>query len=172
MRSVRSVWYWLFCRQPISGKLGFYLTTSLRFKYILLSLWFVHFDSMMTFDCRKFWILIWPHLSLLCCCAFFFLFEKFFLTLMLSSVFWKVFGFAFPSGSAGKKSALQYRWPGFEPWVGKIPWRRERLPTPILWPGEFHGHYSPWGSQRIGHSWATCTFTLRSLNLLELLCMV
>ena len=24
-------------------------------------------------------------------------------------------------------------------WVGKIPWRRERLPTPILWPGEFHG---------------------------------
>ena len=22
-------------------------------------------------------------------------------------------------------------------WVGKIPWRRERLPTLILWPGEF-----------------------------------
>ena len=29
--------------------------------------------------------------------------------------------------------------------VGKIPWRRERLPTPIFWPGEFHGLYSPWG---------------------------
>ena len=29
--------------------------------------------------------------------------------------------------------------------VGKIPWRRERLPTPVLWPGEFHGLYSPWG---------------------------
>ena len=23
-------------------------------------------------------------------------------------------------------------------------WRRERLPTPVLWPGEFHGLYSPW----------------------------
>ena len=28
--------------------------------------------------------------------------------------------------------------PGFDPWVGKIPWRRERLPTPVSWPGEFH----------------------------------
>ena len=26
-----------------------------------------------------------------------------------------------------------------------IPWRRERLPTPVFWPGEFHGLYSPWG---------------------------
>ena len=25
------------------------------------------------------------------------------------------------------------------------PWRRERLPTPVSWPGEFHGLYSPWG---------------------------
>ena len=24
-------------------------------------------------------------------------------------------------------------------WVGKIPWRRERLPTPVFWPGEFQG---------------------------------
>ena len=29
-----------------------------------------------------------------------------------------------------------------ETWVGKIPWRRERLPTPVSWPGEFHGLYS------------------------------
>ena len=27
----------------------------------------------------------------------------------------------------------------------KHPWRRERLPTPVFWPGEFHGLYSPWG---------------------------
>ena len=32
--------------------------------------------------------------------------------------------------------------PRFDPWVGKIPWRRERLPTPVFWPGEFHGLYS------------------------------
>ena len=23
--------------------------------------------------------------------------------------------------------------------VGKVPWRRERLPTLVFWPGEFHG---------------------------------
>ena len=27
----------------------------------------------------------------------------------------------------------------------EIPWRRERLPTPVFWPGEFHELYSPWG---------------------------
>ena len=45
---------------------------------------------------------------------------------------------------------LQCRRPGVDPWVGKIPWRRERLPTPVILPGEFHGQrslvgYSPWG---------------------------
>ena len=34
-----------------------------------------------------------------------------------------------------------------ETWVWKIPWRRERLPTPVFWPGEFHGLYSPWGHE-------------------------
>ena len=24
-------------------------------------------------------------------------------------------------------------------WVGKLPWRRERLHTPVFWPGEFRG---------------------------------
>ena len=50
-----------------------------------------------------------------------------------------------PGGGIGYP--LQYfgAWPGFEPWVRKIPWRRERLPTPVFWPGEFHGVCSPWG---------------------------
>ena len=35
-------------------------------------------------------------------------------------------------------------------WVRKIPWRREWLPTPVFWPGEFHEQrslaaYSLWG---------------------------
>ena len=39
---------------------------------------------------------------------------------------------------------------GFDPWVGKIPWRRAQQPTPVFLPGEFHGQkslvgYSPWG---------------------------
>ena len=39
--------------------------------------------------------------------------------------------------------AMRETW--VQSWVGKIPWRRERLPTPVFWPGEFHGLYSPWG---------------------------
>ena len=31
---------------------------------------------------------------------------------------------------------------GFDPWVGKIPWRREWLPTPVLLPGKSHGQRS------------------------------
>ena len=37
----------------------------------------------------------------------------------------------------------------FDPWVRKISWRRERLPTPVFWPGEFHGPYSPWGCKEL-----------------------
>ena len=43
------------------------------------------------------------------------------------------------------RSRLQCGKSGFDPWVGKIPWRRERLSTPVFWPGEFHELYSPWG---------------------------
>ena len=39
--------------------------------------------------------------------------------------------------------------PGFDPWVGKILWRRERLPTPVFWPGEFHGLYSACGPEEL-----------------------
>ena len=43
------------------------------------------------------------------------------------------------------KNHLQCRRPGFDPWVGNIPWRREWLTTPVFLPGEFHWLYSPWG---------------------------
>ena len=36
-------------------------------------------------------------------------------------------------------TCLQWRRPGFDPWVRKIPWRRGWQPTPVLLPGEFHG---------------------------------
>ena len=38
----------------------------------------------------------------------------------------------FPDSSVGKKIHLQCRKPQFDPWVRKIPWRRERLPTPVF----------------------------------------
>ena len=34
-------------------------------------------------------------------------------------------------------------------WVEEIPWRRERLPTPVFWPGEFPGLYSSWGHKEL-----------------------
>ena len=39
--------------------------------------------------------------------------------------------------------AMQETW--VYSWVGKIPWGRERLLTPVFWPGELHGLYSLWG---------------------------
>ena len=51
-------------------------------------------------------------------------------------------GMSFPAGSASKKICLQCRRPGFNSWVGRIPWRKEQLPTPVFWPGEFHGQNS------------------------------
>ena len=48
---------------------------------------------------------------------------------------------------------LQCRRPGFNPWVGKIPWRRKWQPTPVFLPGKSHGQrslagYSPWGRKK------------------------
>ena len=40
--------------------------------------------------------------------------------------------------SGSDRNLLQCRRPRFNPWVRKIPWRREWLPTPIFLPGEFH----------------------------------
>ena len=54
----------------------------------------------------------------------------------------------FPCGSAGKESASNAGDLGLI--LGKVPWRRERLPTPVFWPGEFHGLYSPWGHKELG----------------------
>jgi len=36
---------------------------------------------------------------------------------------------------------------GSIPGLRRFPWRRERLPTPVFWPGEFHGLHSPWGRE-------------------------
>ena len=36
----------------------------------------------------------------------------------------------FPDSSVGEESACKSPW--FDSWVGKIPWRRDRLPTPVF----------------------------------------
>ena len=49
------------------------------------------------------------------------------------------------SSSSSSRICLQCGRPRFDPWVRKIPWRRERLPTVVFWSGEFHGLYGPRG---------------------------
>ena len=72
---------------------------------------------------------------------------------------------------------LQYSWASLvaqlvknlpamqETWVQSLgredPWRRERLPTPVFRPGEFHGLYSPWGRKEAD---TTETLSLTSLS--------
>ena len=51
----------------------------------------------------------------------------------------------FPGGASGRESACQCRRCKrlrFDPWVGKIPWRRPWQPTPVFLSGESHGQRS------------------------------
>ena len=54
-----------------------------------------------------------------------------------------------PCDSASKESACNVGDLGSTPWVRKIPWKRERLPTPLFWPGKFHGLYSSGGNKEL-----------------------
>ena len=49
----------------------------------------------------------------------------------------------FPDSSAGKESACNAGDPGLIPGLGRSAGEGKRLPTPVSWPGEFHGLYSP-----------------------------
>ena len=53
----------------------------------------------------------------------------------------------------------QCRRPGFNPWAGKIPWRRAWQPTPVFLAGESHreepARLESMGSQIVRHDWAT-----------------
>ena len=80
------------------------------------------------------------------------------------------------SSGEGKGYPLQHSWAFLvaqllknpptmqKTWVRSLgweDWRRDRLLTPVFWPGEFHGLYSPWG-HRVRHNWVTSTFTFSS----------
>ena len=49
----------------------------------------------------------------------------------------------FPGDSAGEESICNVGDLGSIPGFRRSP--GEPLPTPVFWPGEFHGQYSPWG---------------------------
>ena len=57
----------------------------------------------------------------------------------------------FPWGLRGYRIHLQCRRPKFNPWVRKIPWRMEWLPTPVFLLGKSHGEKSLVGYSQWGH---------------------
>ena len=74
---------------------------------------------------------------------------------------------------SGKESAYPCRRPGFNPWVWKIPWRREWWTTLLFLPGESYvqkslAGYSLAGSQRVRHDWATNIHTLPIIPFLHI----
>ena len=58
-----------------------------------------------------------------------------------------IWGNHYPSGSVKNLPAVQET--QFNPWVGKIPWRREWQATPVFLPGESQGE-EPGGLQSVG----------------------
>ena len=88
-------------------------------------------------------------------------------SVLLAWIFCRLCPFECFEGSAlfgrnsGKEPACQCRRckrHRFNPWVGKIPWRRVVQPTLVFLPGKSHGQrslagYSPWGC-RVGYDWS------------------
>ena len=66
----------------------------------------------------------------------------------------------FPGGASGKEHTCQGRRRKrhrFDPWFGKIPWKRAWQATPVFLPGEYPwteepGRLQPMGSQRTGRN--------------------
>ena len=61
----------------------------------------------------------------------------------------------FLGGATGKEPACQCKEHEFNPWVGKVPWRRKWQPAPIFLSGKVSGQrslagYSPWGHRESG----------------------
>ena len=77
--------------------------------------------------------------------------------------------FVSPWWLSSKESACQCRRPRFDPWVGRISWRRKWQPTPVFLPGKPHEQrslvsYSPWGRKRVRHDLATTQQQSPQLN--------
>ena len=75
-------------------------------------------------------------------------------------------------GGSVVKNHLQYRRlrrPRFNPWVGKIPWRRAWQPTPVFLSGQSHEQRSPTElGYRVGHGWSELAST-RTLYLKQII---
>ena len=73
------------------------------------------------------------------------------------------FQYGLPGGTVVKNLPANTR-DTRDPWAGEVPWGRKWLPTPVFFPGKFHGHkslvgYSPWGHKELDMAeWWSRTF--------------
>ena len=61
---------------------------------------------------------------------------------------------------------------GFDPWLGKITWRRAWLPTPVFLPGEFHGQRSLASYSPRGHKESDMTERLTLFTFMVILWLI
>ena len=76
----------------------------------------------------------------------------------------------FPGGTSGKEPACQgkrHKRRGFDPWVGKIPWRRVWQPIPVFFTRESHGRrnlvgYRPKCRKKVRYDWSDLASTVEN----------
>ena len=75
-------------------------------------------------------------------------------------------------GDSERKNQPAMQETRFDPWVGKIPWRQDWLPTPVFLPGASHGQRRLAGCSpaKIRLDWKTNTFTLPFRGKEQVLC--
>ena len=82
-------------------------------------------------------------------------------------------GIGLPGSTSHQEPACQCERGRFDPWVGKIPWRRAWQPILVFLPGKFHGQrslrsYSPWGCKELDTTEATaCMHVYKELYFLS-----
>ena len=104
----------------------------------------------------------WKEISCLYCLSSFFHLYMF----LLFICYWSI---GLPRRLSGKDSTCQCRRcrrRGFDPWVGKIAWKREWQPTPVFLSGESHGQrslvdYRPWVRKEQDTAQHACIVALR-----------
>ena len=127
-----------------------YALKNFWFSYLFLAVLGVHCYTQALSSCSEWGLLsrcgVWPSLSGGFSC------DTRALELRLSNCGPRHIESGFTGGSDDKRICLPCWRPRFDPWIGKIPWRRAWQPTPVFLPGESHGPrslvgYGPWGRQ-------------------------
>ena len=88
-----------------------------------------------------------------------------------------VFQRGFPRWRSGRESPCQCRRCRFDPWVGKIPWRRKWQSIPVFFPGKVHGQrslvgYGQWGWKEPDMTEHACPHSVSNIFMIIMLDMI